>query len=127
MLIRELIAEGSAQGKLTKRQHQSSAGINTYRDAESASSDYVAYRLGMAVASTDGKSVNPNMDKESWIGKDKSTHPYTDEEQQMLKKAYKAVGASYKDLTKGDLRSLELDTINKTSPTPKKKTNKYGI
>lgn len=117
----------AVQGKLSKRQQQSTAGMNTYHDAERANSDYVAYRLGMAVASTDGKDIAPNMDRKSWIGKEKSTHPYTREEQEMLKKAYKAVGASYKDLNKGDMRSLELDSVNKVSTTPKKKPNKYGI
>ena len=125
MKIKEIITEGT-RGKLSARQQQSTPGINTYHDAEMANSDYVAYRLGMAVASSDGKS-NLDMNKASWVGKEKTTHPYTKEEQDMLKKAYKAVGASYKDLNKGDMRSLELDTVNKQSTVPKKKKNRYGI
>ena len=111
---------------MTKRQRQSMPGANTYHDAARANSDYVAYRMGIAVAGTDGKTP-PNIDKESWIGKEKSTHPYTKEEQDMLKLAYKAAGASYKDLNKGDMRSLELDTVNKVSPVAPKKLNKYGV
>jgi hypothetical protein len=34
----------------------------------------------------------------------------------MLKKAYQAVGAGYKDLNRGDMRSMELETTNKVSP-----------
>lgn len=126
MKVNEIITEGKSRAKLTKRQQQSMPGANTYHDAVKANSDYVAYRMGMAVAATDGKTP-PNIDKESWIGKEKSAHPYTKEEQDMLKQAYKAAGASYKDLNKGDMRSLELDTVNKISPVGKKKTNRFGV
>lgn len=111
---------------ITKRQQQSTTGLNTFSDGERWNGDYVSYRLGMAAASTDGK-IDPNMDAKSWIGKQKSTHPYTKEEQEILKKAYKAVGAKYKDLNHGDMRSLELDEINKVSPVAKRKKNKYGV
>jgi hypothetical protein len=63
-------------------------------------------RLGLALAATDGTFV-PEVGTESWIGKNKSAHPYTKEEQQMLKMAYKAVGAKYQDLNNGDLESGE--------------------
>ncbi len=125
MKVTEVISE-AIQGKMSKRAEQASRGVNTYGDAEHRSSDYVAYRLGMAVAGTDGKNT-PTMDRKSWIGKDKSTHPYTEEEQEMLKKAYKAVGADWKDLNHGDMRSMELDSTNKTSPVSKPKRNKYGV
>ena len=69
----------------------------------------------MAVASTDGTFV-PDLDGESWIGKDRSAHPYTEEEQQMLIKGFKAAGAEYKDLNNGDFKSQELPAVNITSP-----------
>ena len=125
MRAREFITEVS-QTKLTKRQQRSTAGLNTYSDGERWNGDYVGYRLGMAVAGTDGTN-DPDIDAKSWIGKSKSTHPYTQEEQEMLKKAYKAVGATYKDENKGDMRSLELDTTNTVSPVAKPKRNKYGV
>lgn len=125
MRAKDFITE-KKQSKMTKRQNQSTRGVNTYSDAERWNSDYVAYRLGMAVAGTDGQ-IEPEIDSKSWIGKSKSTHPYTQEEQEMLKKAYKAVGANYKDENHGDMRSLELDTTNKTSPVAKPKKNKYGV
>lgn len=125
MKIFEIIVEAK-QGKLDKKIQDSTRGLHTYKDAERASSDYVAYRLGMAAAETDGKTP-PKIDRKSWIGKSKSTHPYTQEEADILKMAYKAAGASYKDLNKGDMRSLEDSEVNKTSPVSKPKRNKYGV
>ena len=116
----------SSQKKITKRVQQATAGLNTYGDSEHVSGDYTGYRLGLAVAGADGK--NPiDMKAKSWIGKKKSTHPYTKEEQDMLKQAYKAVGAEYHDMNKGDMKSKELDSTNKTSPVAKPKKNKYGV
>jgi hypothetical protein len=114
------------QAKITKRQSQSSKGISTYGDSEHVSGDYVSFKLGQAMAGTDGKN-DPDIDAKSWHGKKKTIHPYTQEEMDMFKKAAKAVGASYKDLNKGDMRSLELDTTNKVSPVAKRKKNKYGV
>jgi len=125
MRVQEIIVE-MRQPKPSKRQAQSSRGLNTYKDAERADSTYTSYRLGMAVAGSNGKDPI-EMDGKSWAGKNKTTHPYTEEEQEMLKQAYKAVGATYKDLNHGDMRSLEMDSINKTSPVAKRKTNKYGV
>lgn len=125
MKIYEVITE-VRQAQPTKRQLQSSKGVDTYGDAERANSDYVAYRLGQAMACTDGKTA-PDIDPKSWIGKRKSIHPYTDIEQEMFKQAAKVVGANYKDLTKGDMRSLELETTNTVSPVAKPKRNKYGV
>jgi len=116
----------ATQSKLSKRQQQSTRGVNTFGDGERVNGDYTMYRLGMAAASTDGK-LDPNMDAKSWIGKTKAAFPYTQEEQDMLKKAYKAVGASHKDLNKGDMKSKELDSTNKVSPIAKPKKNKYGV
>jgi len=125
MRAKEFITE-KKQAKITKRQSQSSRGINIYGDAERANSDYVAFKLGQAMAGTDGTNT-PDIDAKSWYGKKKTVHPYTDVEQQMFIKAAKVVGADYKDLNHGDMRSLELDTTNKVSPVAKPKKNKYGI
>jgi len=114
MRASEFMAE-SSQKKVSKRQSQSTKGLNTYGDSEHVSGDYTAYRLGMAVAGANGKDPL-QMPAKSWVGKNKSTHPYTQQEQDMLKQAYKAVGAEYKDLNHGDMRSKELDDTHKTSP-----------
>lgn len=125
MKIREIISEAK-KGKMTKRQKQSTRGVHVYSDAEKMNSDYTAYRLGMAVAGCNGKDP-VEVKSSSWIGKRKSAHPYSKEEAEMLKQAYKAVGANYKDLNHGDMESKELDTINKTSPVAAPKRNKYGV
>jgi hypothetical protein len=125
MKVHDIISE-SAQAKITKHDSQSSRGISTYSDAEKANSDYVAFKLGQAMAATDGKTV-PEIDAKSWYGKKKTVHPYTEVENEMFKKAAKAVGAKYDDVNHGDMKSKEMDSTNTTSPVPKRKLNKYGI
>ena len=125
MKVYDIITE-VAQPKPTKRQKQSTKGLNIYGDVEKANSDYVAFKLGQAMASTDGTNV-PEIDAKSWHGQKKTIHPYTEVEQQMFEKAAKAVGADYKDLNKGNMKSMELDTINKVSPVAARKLNKYGV
>lgn len=125
MKINEIISEAK-EGKLTKRQQQATRGVHTFGDAEKANSDYVQFRVGMAAAATDGKTM-PDIDAKSWIGKRKASFPYTKEEADILKMAYKAAGADYKDLNHGNMNSEELDTVNKTSPVSKPRRNKYGV
>ena len=125
MRAREFISE-VRQAKMTKRQNQSTRGVHTFRDAEKANSDYTMYRLGLAVAMSNGKDPI-DIDPKSWIGKNKATFPYTQEEVEMLKQSYKAVGADYQDVNHGDIDSKELDSINRTSPVAKPKKNKYGV
>ena len=125
MKVYDVISE-AASAKITKRQSQSSRGISTYSDAEKANSDYVAFKLGQAMAATDGKTA-PEIDAKSWFGKKKTVHPYTEIENEMFKLAAKAVGANYDDVNHGDMQSRELDSTNKVSPVAKIKTNKYGV
>jgi hypothetical protein len=105
----------TADAKISRRLQAATRGLNVYSDAERRSTDYVLNRLGQAVASTDGTFV-PDIDMKSWIGKNKSTHPYTKEEQEMLKMAYKAIGADYTDLNGGDMDSEEMSEVNRVSP-----------
>lgn len=127
MRAREFIIE-TKTGHIPVNQQEASVGIHIYDEGNGAdwTSDYKQYRLGIAVACSDGTSM-PKMDSQSWLGKRKSTHPYTKLEADMLKQAYLAVGSHYTDLNKGDLRSLEMPEVNKTSPVAKKKKNKYGV
>ena len=125
MKVIDIISEAK-QAKISKRQSQSSRGISTYGDSEKMNSDYVAFKLGQAMAGTDGKTV-PEIDAKSWHGKKKTIHPYTEVENEMFKKAAKAVGADYEDLNHGDMASKELDSTNKISPVAKIKKNKYGV
>ena len=125
MKINEVIVEASV-GKLSKRQQQATRGLNKFTDGDRWNGYYTLYRLGLAVASTDGKSV-PDTDKESWVGKWKVAAPYSQADQDMLEKAYQAVGAKYQDINHGDMRSQELESTHKASPVAPKKKNKYGV
>ena len=124
MKIQDIIQESI--GELKDRQRRATRGLNRFTDGKKWNSDYTLYRLGLALAATDGKTM-PNVDEESWLGKWKLTAPYSQEEQDMLKLAYKAVHANHEDLNHGDLRSQEGPTIQKTSPVAKPKKNKYGV
>lgn len=124
MKIRDIIVE--TKGELDNRQRFAMRGLNKFTDGAKWNSDYTLYRMGLALAATDGK-IMPEVDEESWLGKWKLTAPYSEEEQDMLKLAYKAVNANHTDMNNGDMRSQEGPTINKTSPVPKKIKNKYGV
>jgi hypothetical protein len=115
MRANEFVSE-SKMGKISKRQQQSTRGLNVFsKKIDAYDRIYDLNRLMMAVASSDG--VNPIvMDAESWVGKHNTTHPYTPEEQAMLKLAYKAAGLQYKDLNKGDMDSEEMAEVNTVSP-----------
>ena len=114
MRARDFIVERKV-GKISKRQNQATVGLNKFRDAQFADRTYELNRIMMAVASTDGKFV-PDIDGESWAGRNNIAAPYTEEEHDMLKKAYQAVGSHHEDLNHGDLRSQELSSTNKASP-----------
>ena len=114
MRANEFVSE-SKLGKISKRQQQATRGLNIFsKKIDSYDRLYDLNRLMMAVASSDG--VNPIvMDAESWVGKHNTTHPYTKEEQAMLKLAYKAANLEYKDLNNGDMDSEELPGTNAQS------------
>jgi len=114
MRASEFISE-STVGKISQRQQQASRGLNIFsKKIDSYDRLYDLNRLMMAVASSDG--INPiEMDSESWVGKHNTAHPYTKEEQDMLKLAYKAVDLEYKDLNNGDMDSEEVPGTNTKS------------
>ena len=102
--------------KISRRLQSGTRGLNVFsKKIDTYDRLYDLNRLMMAVASSDG--VNPiKMDAESWVGKHNTTHPYTQEEQDMLKLAYKAAGLQYKDLNKGDMDSEVMAEVNTVSP-----------
>ena len=105
-----------AASKISPIDQQATRGLNVFaKKIDIYDKLYDLNRLMMAVASSDG--INPiKIDDESWGGKLDSAHPYTKEEQDMLKLAYKAVGLQYKDLNNGDMDSEEMKDVNKVSP-----------
>jgi hypothetical protein len=117
MRAHEFITEqshGTRAGKVSKRQQQSTVGLNVFAISQ-YDRTYDLNRVMMAVASTDGEII-PDLEQESWVGKQNTAHPYTKVEQDMLKIAYKAAGIPFKDLNKGDLDSEELDSTQDQSP-----------
>jgi hypothetical protein len=120
MRAREFIGE-SGIAKISKRNSSATRGLDKFRDSAGLDRIYELNRVMMAVAATDGK-VEPNVSKESWSGRFNTAHPYTREEQQMLEKAFKAVGSEYHDLNNGDMMSREPeDTQTKSAVLVAKK------
>jgi hypothetical protein len=110
----EFILETS-RGKMTDRQQQPTRGVHKFSDAEHWNSDYKMYRMGLALACTDGTNM-PEVDFESFVGRWKMAYPYSDVEVDMLKKAYQATKTDYVDINKGDMKSKELKNTNTVSP-----------
>lgn len=116
MRAKEFIAEQKRRAKMTKRQNQATVGVDLFRDPDGYDRMYELNRMMMAVAMADGSGKPVDIDSESWIGKDNSAQPYTKLEQDMMKQAAKSIGSRLKDPNHGNLRSMELDTVNKSSP-----------
>ena len=114
MRAREFLMEKHI-GKVGHRRQQSTVGLTKFRHTTHQDRVYELNRVMMAVASTDGTFV-PDIDQESWVGKNNIATPYTKEEQRMLEKAFQAVGSEYEDLNHGDMESKEIDSVNKQSP-----------
>ena len=115
-------------GKISQRYQQATVGLDKFRDKQFADRVYELNRVMMAVASSDGVNpLSPEIDAESWAGRNNVAAPYTEEEQAMLLQAFGAVGSHYEDLNNGDNRSQELKSTNKASPVAKPKRNKYGV
>jgi len=114
MRAREFLKEQN--GNISDEFRYATVGLNTFGDGERMSGDYTEYRLMMATAMADGSNKPLDLDAKSWHGKRKTAHPYTQEEQNMLKQAYKAVGAVWQDLNHGDLTSQEPPGGNVKSP-----------
>ena len=114
MRAREFITE--RDGKIGTRRQAATVGLDVFGDSERQNSDYTLNRVMMAVACADGTNTPIDMDANSWVGKKRSAHPYTKVEQNMLKQAFKAAGANWKDLNNGDMDSEEHPDVNTSSP-----------
>jgi hypothetical protein len=76
---------------------------------------YDLYRASMAMAGMDKDGNNEHMpDPESWMGNDAYIVAYTDEEKNIAKKAYKALGSKARD--GGEGKSKEPGGVNTASP-----------
>lgn len=115
MRAREFVAEQKV-GDISTRQRFATVGLNKFRDGQFADRIYELNRVMMAAASNDGTDFVQDMDAESWAGRHDIAAPYTEVEQRMLEKAYRAVGSKHIDLNHGDLESQEHPAVHKTSP-----------
>ena len=123
MRAREFISETEhKKAKIPQRFQQPSTGLDVYLDGQRINSDYTQYRLGLALACADGTN-SLDIDPASWYGKMKTVHPYTEKEQAMIKQAFKAVDADYKDLN-GEVKSRELESTYTKSPVNDWRKNK---
>jgi hypothetical protein len=114
MRAREFIVE--RDGQIGTRRQAATRGLTIFGDGERSNSDYTLNRVMMAAAMADGSNNVIDMDEKSWIGKKRGAYPYTEIENKMLKQAFKAAGAEYKDLNAGDMDSEEVPSTNKQSP-----------
>ena len=114
MRAREFISE--RKGQISHRHRQATRGLNLFRDRKRTNTDYVLNRVMMAAACADGSDSPIEMDQQSWIGTRRSAHPYTKQEQNMLKQAFRAAGAEWDDVNDGDMDSEEMKDVNRVSP-----------
>ena len=87
---------------------------------------YLQYRMGLAMANA--RSEEP-FDDQSAFGESMSIVGYTDADNETVKLALKRMGAPYSDGAHSiaTRKSEEASDVNKTSPTPAKKRNRYGV
>ena len=117
MRAKEFIIEDNGPGKLTKRQRYATRGAHKFQDVDGRDRVYELNRVMMALAQANGESGERiDLDSESWVGTSNLAFPYTEVEANMLKAAYKAVGSEWEDLNSGDMKSVELPTVNTESP-----------
>ena len=117
MRAKEFITEDNGPGKLTKRQRYATRGAHKFQDVDGRDRVYELNRVMMALAQANGESGERiDLDSESWVGTSNLAFPYTEVEANMLKAAYKAVGSEWEDLNSGDMRSVELPSVNTESP-----------
>lgn len=126
MRAKEFITERKIADR-TPEQDAVSQGVTRSRDVGGYDRVYHMNRLMMAMAKADGKSTKAvDSPSETWAEKYNTHHPYTKEEDNMIKAAFATVPTDGKHISKFG-KSREPDGTNTTSPVAKIKKNKYGI
>lgn len=121
----EFVTEGT-KGKLHSDHAHAFHKTITYNDGHGAGFDYNFNRVGMAVAMSDGSNKKLDINDRTWFHHDNVAVPYTDEEEAMLKQAFKAVKTDVNPVVT-DHRSSEPNHVNNASPVAAKKKNRYGV
>ena len=130
-IIREMRAKDFVQeGKITDRHPDhdaASQGASRTRDVGGYDRVYHMNRLMMAMAKADGKSTKPvDSPAETWFEKYNTHHPYTKEEDNMVRAAMNTVPTDGKHISKFG-KSVEPHDTHKVSPVAKPKRNRYGV
>ena len=116
MKITEIITEERV-GNLDDRFAKASKGVWKMRDNGGYDRTYHLNRVMMAAAMHDGKTDKPvEMDSASWVAKYNTAHPYTKEENNMIKGALATMDSDSEELV-SDRRSKEDDHVNRSSTT----------
>ena len=87
---------------------------------------YLQYRMGLAMATV---RTDEPFNEQSAFGENMSIVGYTDADNETVKMALKKMGAPYSDGAHSiaTRKSEEAPDVNKASPTPTKKRNRYGV
>ena len=114
MRAQEFVLE-SSRGRLHKDHAATMPTTHAFRD-NGVDRAYNLNRMMMAAAMHDGKTKNAvDMDSGSWSEKYNTAHPYTKEENNMIRGALKTVGANHRTVV-SDHDSSEPVEINRASP-----------
>ena len=112
----EFILESTPEGKIPKTQKAAMGKVDKSRDVGGFDRTNHAYRMGMAMAMSDGKSKKAvDMDSASWIEKYNTIHPYTKEEHNMVHSAMNTIPTDHKSVS-NDHKSKETDHTHTISP-----------
>lgn len=130
-VLREMRARDFVQeGKITKRHpHHDAAsqGVSRSRDIGGYDRIYHMNRLMMAMAMADGKDTKAvDSPQETWSEKFNTHHPYTQQEDNMIRAAFNTVPTDGNHISKFG-KSVEPNDTHKVSAVAKSKRNKYGI
>ena len=118
MRLHEFISEGR-RGKIPGGNDNAMPGAHTVRDNGGYDRTYHLNRMMMAMAMHNGKSKKAiprdEMDPGSWAEKYNTAHPYTKEEDNMVRGAMKTIGSETRHAV-SDHRSVEKLDTHKVSP-----------
>jgi hypothetical protein len=126
MKVNEIISE-SATTDIQPDHENVHNGAYIARDVGGYDRVYHMNRLMMAMAMADGRSTDKvDSHPDTWFEKYNTLHPYTEAEHNMVKAAMKTIPTDGHEIIK-DHRSIEPNDVNKSSPYPARKKNKYGV
>lgn len=117
MKINEIITEG----ELKQSAKRALPGLKLWPDLDNGNVPYLQYRFGIALAGSPDLSTPPV----GPVAGQLVTTSYTDAEEEIIAGAAKEMGV--KPVKKTDMKSNELENVNKVSPVAPKKKNKYGV